>query len=60
MVHRDLKSPKIFLLDGVAKIGDIGLARTKMETLMTQQSEFTPILWAPEVIYREKAGEKAS
>ncbi|XP_062504182.1 uncharacterized protein LOC134181007 [Corticium candelabrum] len=58
VVHRDLKSPNIFLLDGVAKIGDIGLARTKMETLMTPQPGFTPIWSAPEVIYRERAGEK--
>ena len=43
VVHRDLKSPDIFLLDDVAKIGDIELARTKMQTLMTPQPGFTPI-----------------
>ena len=56
--HRDLKSPNIFLLDGVVKFGDIGLARTKMQTLMTPQPGFTPIWSAPKVIYRERAGER--
>lgn len=58
VVHRDLKSPNVLLADGVAKIADIGLARTKLETLMTPQPGFTPIWSAPEVIYRERANEK--
>ena len=58
MVHHDLKSPNIFLLNGVAKIGDIELARTKMQTLMTPSPTFTPIWSAPKVIYRERPSEK--
>lgn len=58
VVHRDIKSPNILLMDGVAKIADVGIARTKAASDMTAQRGFT-IAWAsPEVVYRRRATEK--
>ena len=58
VVHRDIKSPNILLMDGVAKIADVGLARTKGPSDMTAQ-DVCSIAWAaPEVIYRRRATEK--
>ena len=58
VVHRDIKSPNILLLDGVAKIADVGIARTKMQSDMTAQRGYTIAWAAPEVIYRRRATEK--
>ncbi|XP_065844591.1 tyrosine-protein kinase SRK3-like [Oscarella lobularis] len=62
VVHRDLKSPNILLSSTsegcLAKIADIGLARTKLNTLMTPQPGYTPAWSAPEVVYRERTDEK--
>lgn len=58
VVHRDIKSPNILLMDGVAKIADVGIARTKAASDMTAQRGFTIAWAAPEVIYRKRATEK--
>ena len=58
VVHRDIKSPNILLMDGMAKIADVGLARTKSESDMTAQRGFTAAWAAPEVVYRRRATEK--
>ena len=58
IVHRDIKSPNILLMDGVAKIADVGIARTKAASDMTAQRGFTIAWAAPEVIYRRRATEK--
>lgn len=58
VVHRDIKSPNILLMDGLAKIADVGIARTKAASDMTAQRGFTAAWAAPEVIYRKRATEK--
>ena len=58
IVHRDIKSPNILLMDGVAKIADVGVARTKGPSDMTAQRGFTIAWAAPEVVYRRRATEK--
>ena len=58
IVHRDIKSPNILLMDGIAKIGDVGVARTKAQSDMTAQKGFTIAWAAPEVVYRRRATEK--
>ena len=58
MVHRDIKSPNILLMDGLAKIADVGLARSKANSDMTAQRGFTVAWAAPEVVYRRRATEK--
>ena len=58
VVHRDIKSPNILLQDGIAKLADVGLARTKAESDMTAQKGFTVAWAAPEVVYRKRATEK--
>lgn len=58
VVHRDIKSPNILLMDGVAKIADVGIARTKAASDMTAQRGFTIAWAAPEVVYRRRATEK--
>ena len=58
VVHRDIKSPNILLMDGIAKIADVGIARTKSESDMTAQKGFTVAWAAPEVVYRKRATEK--
>ena len=58
VVHRDIKSPNILLMDGIAKIADVGIARTKAASDMTAQRGFTIAWAAPEVVYRRRATEK--
>ena len=58
VVHRDIKSPNVLLMDGIAKIADIGIARTKAASDMTAQRGFTMAWAAPEVVYRKRATEK--
>ncbi len=59
VVHRDIKSPNILIMDGVAKIADVGVARTMGTTPdMTAQRGFTIAWAAPEVVYRRRATEK--
>lgn len=58
VVHRDIKSPNILLHDNIAKIADVGIARTKHDSDMTAQRGFTIAWAAPEVIYRRRATEK--
>ena len=58
MVHRDIKSPNILLMDGLSKIADVGLARSKANSDMTAQRGFTVAWAAPEVVYRRRATEK--
>ena len=58
VVHRDIKSPNILLHENIAKIADVGIARTKLDSDMTAQRGFTIAWAAPEVIYRRRATEK--
>ena len=58
IVHRDIKSPNILLMDALAKIADVGLARSKAHSDMTAQRGFTMAWAAPEVVYRKRATEK--
>ena len=58
VVHRDIKSPNILVMDGLAKIADVGLARSMISMDMTPQSGFTYNWAAPEVTSRERATEK--
>ena len=58
IVHRDIKSPNILLTGNVAKIADVGIARTKLDSDMTAQRGFTIAWAAPEVVYRRRATEK--
>ena len=58
VVHRDIKSPNVLLMEGIAKIADVGIARTKAASDMTAQRGFTIAWAAPEVVYRKRATEK--
>lgn len=58
VVHRDIKSPNILVMDGLAKIADVGVARTMGASDMTAQRGFTIAWAAPEVVYRRRATEK--
>lgn len=58
IVHRDIKSPNILLMDGISKIADVGIARTKSDSDMTAQKGYTIAWAAPEVVYRKRATEK--
>jgi serine/threonine protein kinase len=60
VVHRDVKSPNILVMEGVAKIADVGVARTMGHNApdMTAQRGFTIAWAAPEVVYRRRATEK--
>lgn len=60
VVHRDIKSPNILVMDGLAKIADVGLARTmiSIDIDMTPQSELTYDWAAPEVRNEERATAK--
>lgn len=58
VVHRDIKSPNVLLMDSTAKIADVGIARTKAASDMTAQRGFTMAWAAPEVVYRRRATEK--
>lgn len=58
VVHRDIKSPNILVMDGVAKIADVGVARTMGTSDMTAQRGFTMAWASPEVVYRRRATEK--
>lgn len=58
IVHRDIKSPNILLMDGLAKVADVGMAKAMISSDMTAQSGLTKAWAAPEVIYRKRATEK--
>lgn len=58
IVHRDIKSPNILVMNGLAKIADVGIANTMAATDMTAQRGFTVAWAAPEVILRKRANEK--
>lgn len=58
IVHRDIKSPNILVMGGLAKIADVGIANTMAATDMTAQRGFTIAWAAPEVILRKRATEK--
>lgn len=58
IVHRDIKSPNVLLMDGIAKIADVGIARTKADSDMTAQKGYTMAWASPEVVYRKRATEK--
>ena len=58
IVHRDIKSPNILLMDGIAKIADVGIARSKSDSDMTAQKGYSIAWAAPEVVYRRRATEK--
>ena len=58
IVHRDIKSPNILVMNGLAKIADVGIANTMAATDMTAQRGFTIAWAAPEVILRKRANEK--
>ena len=58
IVHRDIKSPNILVMNGLAKIADVGIANTMAATDMTAQRGYTIAWAAPEVILRKRATEK--
>ncbi len=58
VVHRDVKSPNILVLGGLAKIADVGIARTMGASDMTAQKGYSMAWAAPEVVYRRRATEK--
>lgn len=58
VVHRDIKSPNILVMDSISKIADVGIARTMGASDMTAQKGFTMAWAAPEVVYRRRATEK--
>ena len=58
IVHRDIKSPNILVVNGLSKIADVGIANTMAATDMTAQRGFTVAWAAPEVILRKRANEK--
>ena len=58
VVHRDIKSPNILVMDNQAKIADVGVARTMAASDMTAQKGFTVAWAAPEVLFRRRATEK--
>lgn len=60
VVHRDIKSPNILVMGAIAKIADVGVARTMGGGVpdMTAQRGFTMAWAAPEVVYRKRATEK--
>lgn len=56
VIHRDLKPENIFITeDGVAKLGDFGIARQVSETMLAKTVAGTPAYMAPEV-YRDPFG----
>ena len=58
IVHRDIKSPNILVMKGLAKIADVGIAHTMCTSDMTAQRGYTVAWAAPEVILRQRATEK--
>ena len=58
IVHRDIKSPNILVMNGLAKIADVGIAHHMAASDMTAQKGFTMAWAAPEVILRKRATEK--
>ena len=58
IVHRDIKSPNILVMSGLAKIADVGIAHRMAASDMTAQKGFTMAWAAPEVILRKRATEK--
>ena len=50
IVHRDLKPENIFVHDGLAKIGDFGLAKRLKEGEMAWSRSGTALYMAPEVL----------
>ena len=58
VVHRDIKSPNILVVGSLAKIADVGIARTMGTSDMTAQKGYSLAWAAPEVVYRRRATEK--
>ena len=58
VVHRDMKSPNILVMGGLAKVADVGIARTMGASDMTAQKGYSMAWAAPEVVYRRRATEK--
>ncbi|KAJ1639388.1 kinase-like domain-containing protein [Pavlovales sp. CCMP2436] len=60
VVHRDIKSLNVLLTAeySIAKVADLGLARTKSQVLMPPQHAYTPAYAAPEVHDSQHASEK--
>lgn len=60
VIHRDLKSNNVLLTrDGVAKIGDVGMAKITMDGYLTRDGALGTMAWAaPELLLGEKCSEK--
>lgn len=60
VIHRDVKSNNILLTrDGVAKIGDVGMAKITMDGYLTRDGALGTMAWAaPELLLGEKCSEK--
>ncbi|HSJ04497.1 MAG TPA: protein kinase, partial [Verrucomicrobium sp.] len=59
MTHLDVKEPNFFIgLDGRAKLGDFGTARTGASTVIGAKVVDNPIWKAPEVLLEEAAQEE--
>jgi serine/threonine protein kinase len=53
IIHRDMKSPNIFISNGVLKIGDLGFSKQVLDNF-TNTLLGTPLCMAPEILDGKK------